>query len=75
MNYEVQNAQKIPIWKQRIIERRSSGKNVKEWCKEHGLDITTNYHWERKKLTSMIPAEDVPALPAPDLPAVAPITG
>ena len=30
--YEVQNAQKTPIWKQRIIECRSSGMSVKEWC-------------------------------------------
>ena len=37
--YDIQNAQKMPIWKQRIIECRSSGKSVKEWCKEHGMDI------------------------------------
>ena len=69
--YEIQNAQKTPIWKQRIIECRSSGKSVKEWCKEHDLDFTTYYRWERKILTSMIPAEDIPGLPAPNLPAVA----
>ena len=68
--YDVQNAQKTPIWKQRIIECRSSGKSVKEWCKEHGLDFTTYYRWERKILTSIIPAEDVPELPSPNLPAV-----
>ena len=66
--YEVQNAQKTPIWKQRIIECRSSGKSVKEWCHEHGLDFTTYYRWERKILTSIIPAEDLPALPEPNLP-------
>ena len=68
--YDVQNAQKTPIWKQRIIECRSSGKSVKEWCKEHGLDFTTYYRWERKILTSIIPAEDVPGLPSPNLPSV-----
>ena len=68
--YDVQNAQKAPVWKQRIIECRSSGKSVKEWCKEHGLDFTTYYRWERKILTSIIPAEDVPGLPSPNLPAV-----
>lgn len=68
--YDIQNAQKTPIWKQRIIECRSSGKSVKEWCKEHGLDFTTYYRWERKILTSMIPVEDVPALPAPNLPSI-----
>ena len=68
--YEVQNAQKMPIWKQRIIECRSSEMGVKAWCKEHGLDFTTYYRWERKILTSIIPAEDVPALPGGSLPAV-----
>ncbi len=70
--YEVQNAQKAPIWKQRIIECRSSGMSVKEWCKEHGLDFTTYYRWERKILTSIVPAEDIPGLPVPSLP---PVTG
>ena len=74
--YEIQNAQKAPIWKQRIIECRSSGKSVKEWCKEHDLDFTTYYRWERKILAHIIPAEeypvssDLPALPGADLPAV-----
>lgn len=67
--YDVQNAQKTPIWKQRIIECRSSGMSVKEWCKERGLDFTTYYRWERKILTSIIPAEDVPGLPSPNLPS------
>lgn len=68
--YDIQNAQKTPIWKQRIIECRSSGMSVKEWCKERGLDFTTYYRWERKILTSIIPAEDVPGLPSPNLPSV-----
>ena len=44
--------------------------SVKEWCKERGLDFTTYYRWERKILTSIIPAEDVPGLPGPNLPSV-----
>ena len=68
--YDVQNAQKTPIWKQRIIECRSSGMSVKKWCKERSLDFTTYYRWERKILTSIIPAEDVPGLPSPNLPSV-----
>ena len=66
--YEIQNAQKAPIWKQRIIECRSSGKSVKEWCKEHGLDFTTYYRWERKILSNIIPFEDFPASDLPALP-------
>lgn len=73
--YDIQNAQKTPIWKQRIIECRSSGKSVKEWCKEQGLDFTTYYRWERKILAHIIPAEDyptteLPALAGGDLPAI-----
>ena len=72
--YDIQNAQKMPVWKQRIMECRSSGMSVKEWCKEHGLDFTTYYRWERKILAQLIPAEEIPAadlsaLPVADLPA------
>lgn len=73
--YEIQNAQKMPVWKQRIMECRSSGMSVKEWCKEHGLDFTTYYRWERKILAQLIPAEEIPAadlsaLPSPNLATV-----
>ena len=73
--YDIQNAQKTPVWKQRIIECRSSGKSVKEWCKEHGLDFTTYYRWERKILANIIPAEEFPAsdlraLPGSELPSI-----
>ncbi|MBP5726781.1 MAG: hypothetical protein J6Y48_06865 [Clostridia bacterium] len=64
----------MPVWKQRIMECRSSGMSVKEWCKEHGLDFTTYYRWERKILAQLIPAEEIPAadlsvLPVANLPA------
>ena len=73
--YDIQNAQKTPIWKQRIMECRSSGMSVKEWCKEHGLDFTTYYRWERKILAQLIPTEEIPAadlsaLPSPNLATV-----
>ena len=73
--YDIQNAQKMPVWKQRIMECRSSGMSVKEWCKAHGLDFTTYYRWERKILAQIIPAEEFPAsdlsaLPSSNLPVV-----
>ena len=68
--YDIQNAKKTPVWKQRIIEMPFSGLSVKDWCKERGLDFTTYYRWERKTLTSIIPAEEVPGLPVPSLPSV-----
>ena len=73
--YDIQNAQKMPVWKQRIMECRSSGMSVKEWWKEHGLDFTTYYRWERKILAQLIPTEEIPAadlsaLPSPNLATV-----
>ncbi len=50
---EMHFAQKEPIWKQRIIECRTSGKGVKPWCREHGIDHTTYYHWEKKILSTI----------------------
>ena len=50
---EMHFAQKEPIWKQRIIECRTSGKGVKPWCREHGIDHTTYYRWEKKILSTI----------------------
>ena len=50
---EMHFAQKAPIWKQRIIECRTSGKGVKPWCREHGIDHTTYYRWEKKILSTI----------------------
>ena len=50
---EMHFAQKVPIWKQRIIECRTSGKGVKPWCREHGIDHTTYYRWEKKILSTI----------------------
>ena len=53
---EIRYAEKSAIWKQRmkqrIIECRGSGMGVKPWCKEHGLDHTTYYRWERRILSA-----------------------
>ena len=46
---EIRYAEKSAIWKQRI---RGSGMGVKPWCKEHGLDHTTYYRWERRILSA-----------------------
>ncbi len=48
--YEIQNAQKTPIWKQRIIECRSSGKSVKEWCKEASYGIRALHQQNRNNI-------------------------
>ena len=55
--YDVQNAAKLPIWRERVRECRTSGMSVKAWCKAQGLDFTTYYRWEKKVLESIIPTQ------------------
>ena len=45
---EIKHQVKLAEWKQRIIECRSSGKGVMEWCREKGYTRTTYYRWERE---------------------------
>ena len=49
---EIRYANKSAIWKQRIIECRGSGKTVKSWCEEHGVEFSTYYRWEKRILSS-----------------------
>ena len=39
---------KLALWAGRISECRSSGQNVKVWCKENGICEQTYYKWQRK---------------------------
>ena len=39
---------KLAIWAKRISECRSSGQNVKVWCKENGVCEQTYYRWQKK---------------------------
>ena len=74
---ELNFARKAPIWKQRIIECRSSGLGVKPWCKANNLDHTTYYRWEKKILSSLSMeknqlVEQTFSLPSETLPASRP---
>ena len=46
----MKHAAKRQEWQERIVECRSSGKSVKEWCKEQGTTTATYYRWEREIL-------------------------
>ena len=35
-------------WHNRIVECRTSGKKVSDWCAEHGIGIKTYYYWHRQ---------------------------
>ena len=39
---------KLALWAGRISECRSSGQNVKVWCKEKGICEQTYYKWQRR---------------------------
>ena len=35
-------------WSWRVAECRQSGRSVRKWCDEHGINPKTYYHWQRK---------------------------
>ena len=39
---------KMALWVERISACRSSGLNVKSWCKENGVCEQTYYKWQKK---------------------------
>ena len=41
---------KLALWAGRISECRSSGQNVKTWCKANGFCEQTYYKWQRRLL-------------------------
>ena len=47
---------RLAIWAGRISECRSSGQNVKVWCKENGICEQTYYRWQ-KRLFEMAKAQ------------------
>lgn len=71
---EVKHQAKLAEWKERILDCRSQGIPVAEWCAQNGCHKTTYYKWEREifgKLSALNkephskPVECiVPAMPA-----------
>ena len=43
----IKHAAKLSEWSERIRACRSSGKPVKTWCEENGINIKSFYRWER----------------------------
>ena len=44
--YNGQN--KLAQWVQIVSECRESGMSVRQWCQEHGINISSYYKWQRK---------------------------
>lgn len=48
-NLQTLNSQnKLHLWAERISACRSSGQNVKAWCKENGICEQTYYKWQKR---------------------------
>ena len=44
--YNEQN--KLAQWVQIVSQCRDSGLGVRQWCQEHGINISSYYKWQRK---------------------------
>ena len=42
-------------WAKCVIEFRSSGLSVKEWCKENNIALSTSYTWQKRGLEERCP--------------------
>ena len=44
--YNEQN--KLAQWVQIVSQCRDSGLSVRQWCQEHGVNVSSYYKWQRK---------------------------
>ena len=44
--YNEQN--KLAQWAQTVAQCRESGVSVRQWCQEHGVNVSSYYKWQRK---------------------------
>lgn len=47
---ELKHQAQLQEWASAIKECRSSGRSVREWCRQQGITPTTYYRWEREVL-------------------------
>lgn len=48
--WEAKRRAQLPTWRQRVVECRSSGLSVREWCAGQQISTKTYYRWEREIL-------------------------
>lgn len=53
----IKYAVKLTEWRKRVVDCRTSGIPVKDWCKQHRVSVKTFYKWE--KLVVAAAAENV----------------
>lgn len=57
----IKHAAKLSEWSERIRTCRSSGKPVKTWCEENGINDRSYYRWERLYMAEMGMQRQFPA--------------
>lgn len=73
---ELKHQAKLKEWEQEILECRSSGMTVDEWCSSRGYHRTTYYRWEKEifQKGELVPVHSKPKTPVlvelPTAPAV-----
>lgn len=38
----------VALWKQRILERKSKGQTIVDWCKEHNITKGSYHYWRKQ---------------------------
>ena len=57
----IKHAAKLSEWSERIRGCRSSGKPVKTWCEENGVNVKSYYRWERLYIAEASMQTQLPA--------------
>ena len=45
---DVKHESLLQLWRDRVMECRSSGKSIAVWCGENGINIKTYYYWQKQ---------------------------
>lgn len=65
---------RLKHWLTLIQQRANSGKNVNDWCKEHGISRNSYYYWQRElKLYSTYDMNVKSLAEPPDSPVIVPL--
>jgi len=73
---EMKHQARLEEWREKILDCRSSGVGVKQWCAERHVTPTTYYRWEREIFGKVQKCKDgelalVPTATFAELPALA----
>lgn len=70
---ETKAAISLREWKQRVLERQSSGLTVREWCKENGITEGSYYFHLRKVREALLEEKQVVPV-SPGKPPASPVS-